>query len=412
MAGNVVYAASQWLTLVVMAKFGTPEMVGQFALALAIVMPILTFASLQLRVLQATDATGRFEFGHYLAVRLLTALVGLLLVSGAVFVGNYPPATVLVIAAVAVARSLDALSEVYYGLLQQRERMDYIAISLILHGLLQLLAFGLVISSSMSVVAAVGAMAAVSLAVLMLYDVPAARRLSGGMEGASGAVSVPVHRRHAPKWDVEAVRKIALLGLPISIVLTLNSLTGNIPRYFIAESLGERALGIFAAMFYLTVAGSTVMGAVGNAASPRLAKLIAVGDVPAFQRLLKKLTGIAVVTGLAGFAVAYLAGGPLLALVYRPEYAEHLGSFLWMMAATGPMYVASVLGVGINAMRRFHVQVPMPVLNVVATFAVAAAFIPKHGLLGAGQVVFLSSCASMVGTYVVLVFCLRAKAAG
>ncbi len=33
--GNVVYAGSQWGMLVVLAKLGTPEMVGQFSLGLA-----------------------------------------------------------------------------------------------------------------------------------------------------------------------------------------------------------------------------------------------------------------------------------------------------------------------------------------------------------------------------------------
>jgi hypothetical protein len=34
--GNVVYAACQWGILVALAKLGTPEMVGQFTLGLAV----------------------------------------------------------------------------------------------------------------------------------------------------------------------------------------------------------------------------------------------------------------------------------------------------------------------------------------------------------------------------------------
>ncbi|MGI8856402.1 MAG: hypothetical protein ACR2JW_11675, partial [Thermomicrobiales bacterium] len=39
--GNVVYAACQWGMLVVLAKLGSPEVVGQFALGLAITAPVI-----------------------------------------------------------------------------------------------------------------------------------------------------------------------------------------------------------------------------------------------------------------------------------------------------------------------------------------------------------------------------------
>ena len=35
-AGNAVYAACQWGMLVVLAKLGSPEMIGQFTLGLAV----------------------------------------------------------------------------------------------------------------------------------------------------------------------------------------------------------------------------------------------------------------------------------------------------------------------------------------------------------------------------------------
>jgi hypothetical protein len=72
LAGNVFYAMSQWGMLVIIAKLGTPETVGKFSLGLAIVGPILEFANLRLRQIQATDAKREYLFGHYFALRLFT----------------------------------------------------------------------------------------------------------------------------------------------------------------------------------------------------------------------------------------------------------------------------------------------------------------------------------------------------
>src|SRR5436190_15785492 len=80
LGGNVVYAACQWATLIVLAKLGSAEAVGQFALGLAVTAPIMLFANLQLASLQATDSTGEYRFGHYLALRLITTGLALVVI--------------------------------------------------------------------------------------------------------------------------------------------------------------------------------------------------------------------------------------------------------------------------------------------------------------------------------------------
>ena len=70
--GDALYAACQWGLLMVLARLGTPEMVGQFALALAVTAPVIIFSNLGLRPLQSTDACHQFAFGDYLTLRLST----------------------------------------------------------------------------------------------------------------------------------------------------------------------------------------------------------------------------------------------------------------------------------------------------------------------------------------------------
>lgn len=60
-----MYTACQWGMLSVLSKLGTPQVVGQFALALAITTPIVFFFNLQLRIVQATDARSEYAFSDY-----------------------------------------------------------------------------------------------------------------------------------------------------------------------------------------------------------------------------------------------------------------------------------------------------------------------------------------------------------
>jgi O-antigen/teichoic acid export membrane protein len=173
--------------------------------------------------------------------------------------------------------------------------------------------------------------------------------------------------------------------------MMLISLNSNIPRYFIEEYLGERELGIFAALAYLMIVGGMVVGALGDSATPRLAKYYASGDRRAFCNLLLKLVGIATLIGVAGVLVAVVAGRQILTVIYRPEYAEQTNLFVWLMAAAGIGYISSFLGYGMTAARYFRIQIPL-FASVATTSALASLWLlPKLELLGAAIALIMAA---------------------
>ena len=108
-AGNLVYAVSQWAMLTVLAKLGTPKMVGQFALGLAIATPVITFTNLALRQAQATDARAEYHFGDYLALRLIMTLLALTIIAGIAVAGyTSQPQTMMVILMMGLAKACEA----------------------------------------------------------------------------------------------------------------------------------------------------------------------------------------------------------------------------------------------------------------------------------------------------------------
>ena len=62
--------------------------------------------------------------------------------------------------------------------------------------------------------------------------------------------------------------------------MLLIALNNNISRYFVAHYLGVRELGIFSALVSFQAVGRLVIVALGQSASPRLARLYAEGDRP------------------------------------------------------------------------------------------------------------------------------------
>jgi len=196
--------------------------------------------------------------------------------------------------------------------------------------------------------------------------------------------------------------KLLWLALPLGFVMMLISLNTNIPRYFIERYLGERELGIFAAMSYLMVVGSIVVSALAESASPRLAKYYAAGNSTAFCTLLLKLVGVGLMLGAGGVFVAVVAGREILTLLYKPEYAERADLFAWLMVAAGIGYVSSFLGSGMTAARYFLVLMPLFALAT-GTSAIAGLWlIPTQGVRGAAIALIVGAIVQAVFTFGVI----------
>lgn len=400
--GNVVYAGCQWGMLVVLAKLGSPEMVGQFALGVAVTAPVIALSGLQLRALLATDAGGRYHFGHYFGLRLLTTAAAVLAIVTIAL--GYHREAMPVVLAIGLSKAIESISDVLFGLLQQRERMDRIATSMMVKGVLSLAALGGVVAAWGSLFWGVTAMAAAWASVLLLYDLPNALRVLAASpapiatppgatreDPLAGKAMAGSARLLRPCFDFQPLFQLAGLALPLGVVMFLLSLNANIPRYFVEQQGGNYELGILAALSYLSAAGYQVVMALGQSASPRLARYHHEGAQPAFRRLLMRLVVLMTGIGVAGFVVALVAGRPILCFLYRPEYAAQHVAFAWIMAAGGLSYVAAAFGFAATA-RRQLAQQPFILLAVVAvSLASSAWLVPARGVLGAALSMAISS---------------------
>ncbi|HEY9661285.1 MAG TPA: oligosaccharide flippase family protein [Allocoleopsis sp.] len=396
--GNGVYAASQWGMLVVMAKLGTPEMVGQLTLALAVTAPIFMLTNLQLGAVQATDANYDYLFNDYLGLRLIGTSLALLVIASIVYVAEYRWETALLIMIIGLAKAFESISDIFYSLFQQQERMDQIATSMMLKGLLSLVLLTIGIVATGSVLGGGLGLVFAWAIVLTAYDLYKGAWIIKTVLPASQANNqeLKLATTLQPRWQIKTLLKLMRLALPLGFVMMLISLNTNIPRFFIERYWSERELGIFSALAAFMMVGNLVIGALGQSATPRLAKHYATGNSSAFRQLLLKLVGIGAVIGAAAVVVALIAGPAILTLFYQTEYAERSDVLVWLMVAAGIGYVGSFLGYGVSATRAYNYLI-IPYLIITA---IAAGFsqllIPTYGLVGAAWALCAASLASCV----------------
>jgi len=379
LAGNVTYAACQWGIFLVLARLSGPEMVGKFALGFAVANPVILLSQFQLRALQATDASHKeFRPGDYFSLRLVTTLLAIGVIAAIAIGAGYRRETAWVVVVAGTAKAFDSLSDVFYGHLQQHEHMKQIARSMILRGVLSLCALGVVVWSTGSAVSGAIALAASWALILIIHDVPVAR--------AVGSISTRL------RWNSLALGRLLVRAFPLGVVTMLASLDSNIPRYFIAHHLGERALGLFAGIASLQGAGMVLVNAMGQSAAPRLARYHLLGDHRAFWSLLRRMLAIASVPGALLIGGALLAGNAVPRLLFGPAYAHEQSVFVWLTLSMAIWFLASVLGYGATASRRIHFQPYALAAVAVTTLSVCLFAVPRYGILGGA----IASAASAV----------------
>jgi O-antigen/teichoic acid export membrane protein len=390
-SGNVLYSACQWAIVLVLAKLGSPEQVGEYALGMAVSAPIILLANFQLRALLASDIRNQFTFRKYLTFRLVSLALALAVVAGAAVYTQGDSGRKGIILLVGFSQMLEYISETYYGLMQKRERVDRIAWSLLLKGPISLAVLCLAMYITRSVSWAVCGLSLGRLTILLAWD--------SRLGFAAKDDDEPTSRLD---WDGAAMLSLLRLALPLGVISMLGSLTPNIPRYFIDAFQGKAELGIFSAIASLLSVGTLMISALGQASFLPVAKACVSADQATYRNAIWRAVAMGGVLGGVAVAASMLFGHSLLVHLFRREYGEYTDLLVRMMIAGTIMFIASGLGYVMTAARRLGPQIPLLLVSAVAAAATSAWAIPRHGLSGAADAFLISACVQLAGTGVIL----------
>lgn len=406
--GNATYAACQWGMLIVLAKLGSPAAVGLFALASAIISPIIMVTNMQLCGVIITDVKREHPFVDYISVRLFSSAVALLVISLILCIGRFQPVIIFTTFMLLLAKVIESFSDVFYGLFQQHEKMELMAKSMIIKGILSVSVLGIGFYLTSSLILALAGLFLAWTIVFIFYDVPMGKSLLG----ISGEEKLPLLILPAVSLLMNQKRNllnIIKISFPLGIVMSILSLNTNIPRYAIEKFLGTHDLGIFAALAYTTIVINMFVHSLGQTMVPRLASFFINNDIVSFKKLFEKMILINLSIGIFGLLVAIFVGKTLLSLVYTPEYSLYSNLFIILMVSTIFSGIASSFGFTITAARQFRPQVPLFIIVLLSTFLFSFLAIPRFKLIGAASALIISALIQILGCWIILIRALKNK---
>ncbi|MDX2178247.1 MAG: lipopolysaccharide biosynthesis protein [Bryobacteraceae bacterium] len=391
LAGNGAASLSQWAIVVIVARWLGFRAGGEYALALAVVNPIVTLANLQLRAILASDAAGRFAFWDYLSMRLWTSLAAAVAV---VQFGTWNPqlsATVLL--GVLAVKLVESMSDLYYGAFQRADRLDWIAQSTITKASLSLGLLLLVGALWNSLALGLFAAAVGSGIVWSWFDCAQASKLK--LKGAG---------RLLPDWPPNwpALRSLLETSLPLGVVMMLISLNQSLPRFAIEKHVGREELGQFAAIAAMAQAVNLALNAVGQSATAPLSRMAMTRDWPAFRAMFGKQFAVGLLIVVGSTAVSAVFGTALLALVFGNAGPDQSWILVLQMFAAGMTALAGLCGYALTALGEFRRQLLLFIPVTSLTAVLCRSLIPNWGVEGAAWVMVLSATAHLAAAGVFL----------
>jgi O-antigen/teichoic acid export membrane protein len=390
--GNIIYSLSQWAIVVALAKFGNVEMVGIFSLALAIAAPIFMFTNLQLRVVQIADVGNEFNLSTYFSLRIYSSLLALFISSGILLLFDYQWETKLTIFIIGVAKTIESVSDILWGWQQKNERMDFIAKSMFLRGIISVISFASVIYFTGDIIAGSLVLGLSWGLVLLFYDIPKRKLIK--RETKNEILFILIRNRD----HIKHITRLIRIALPLGIVLAFISLNANIPRYFVEYNLGEASLGIFSALLYLMIPGNLIVNSMGQSMSLQMAKMFHEKNIPVFRNYLKNIIFMGGMISVTGLILSIFWGKELLLIFYTWEYAQQDILLIWIMGASFFIYLSTGLGYGMTAAGYFKSQIPLFAMITILTIVTNFIFVPRFGILGAVISVLVSGFAQFAGS--------------
>lgn len=398
-AGNGVYMAAYWAQTAAIAKLSSPQHVGTYAAAIALVQPIIIFSQLQLRAVIATDVKEKYSFNDYLFVRLLTTLLALIVIFIASVISKGSLQVKQVLFWIGCVTAIESMSDIYHGRFQHHRRMDIIAISIMMRGVLMLIALivGFSITKSLSI-GSIAMTVAASL-VLCFYDIPMNKRYAATentkcyADGGEMQKSSALGRR---------VLSIFWLALPLGAIVVLNSLKYNMSRYAIMAHLSEVDLGVFSALSALIGMPKVIVSAIGQSASTPLAIDFQNRSFRRFWYIVGIMIAIALAIGVVFIVGAAVAGRQVISLVYRPEYVCSPALIFWLVIGNTIANISTFLGVALTSARAYKSQLPFAILSLIAVVIANSLLVPRLGLMGAAYATVITAMVTLVGNVFVL----------
>ena len=374
-------AALSVLLLVIVTRLTDTASSDVFSLGWAVAQIMFTIGCFQVRLYQATDASGRFGFRQYLKYRGITIFAMIIASVGYVIINGHTGTKASVILLLCGYKLVDALSDVYQGWFQHKERLDLAGKALTARVAAALVFFTLVLWIKHDIVWACISINISSWICFFLFDIRYIKH-SDTEEKQNAA--------KGKKWILE----LTIQCLPLFINFFLVNTIFNAPKLAIDNAIlnNELAAGAQTAysIIFMPAFCINLIYLVFRHIITRMAISWQERDFFKYTRyltsILLSLLAISAAVCLAG----WFLGIPVLQFIYSVDLTGLRPAFMILLAGGCFNAFINAFDNAITVMRKQYALLPMYLITTIEMTVLAPVMIHERGIQGA-SITFLTS---------------------
>ena len=393
--GYVVFMASRFGVILMIAWLADKSTVGIYTLAVSICAPVFEFAKLNLRAVQATDAKNEFSFSICFALRIVTTATAAAAIPILCLYWDLTPLQMWTAIGLGALTVVDLMADVVYGLLQRLEAMSRVSASQMLHGVARVTLLTGALVAGANLPTSVFCAAAAAAAVLLLWDVGS---LLWALHNETDSAEAVAWR---PQWSIGPMQRLFFAALPLGIINFCDQLILHLPRLQLEKNAGDAVLGAYGVCSLFLSAGFVVIVALADSVRPRMARYFLV-DRRRFGKLWLGTVAVAGLVGAVGVAGAWLLGEWVLRLAFPAEYADHADLLFWMSITAAVWYLSGITHTTVLSTRRFKSQLPVVLVAAPLAYWLSTVWIPQHEALGAAWASTIGYAVRLVGAAILV----------
>ncbi len=393
-AGSAVYAFSSFLMLLIVVRICGDVEAGIFSIGYAIAQLMLTVGIFESTTFFATDAGNQFTYEQYLAFKIFTC--ALMIVVSIVYVSSFgfDQHKALVAYALCAFRLFEALAQYWFAAFQKLERLDIGGFSSVWRSVIAIVLFAAVLFVNQDVAMA-ATLAAVSEAVwIAAYDIPRLRKI------------VRIGR---PDFTLKVQAKLLWACLPMFVASFLAAYLNNVSKYAIDEVGTNEMQTVFNVLFMPAFVINLFLIFFMRPSLTTLASHWLNHEFPPFAKILVRLLAIAAGITVGVIAVCAVIGIPLLEWFYGIDLTGYMPALLVVMLGGGFLSASNVFYNALVVIRMQHAVLIGYVLAIGVAVATAVPLVLAQGIMGACIAYTIACVALFVAFAVIFVVCARIK---
>lgn len=353
--------------MILITRINSMDDAGIFTLSFSIACLVYHIGTYAGRVYQVTNVNDSITDSDFIIHRAITCVMMIFISLMYCFISGYSLYKFTVVILLCIYKSLEAFSDVLYGVVQKNNNLYQVGISLTIKSVFALILFVVVDIVTRNIIYSILFAILAWILVIVLYD----------FKNVNYVSKFKLH------FNISSLRDIFKNGFFVFIINFLSSYIVNAPKY----ALDGRASNELQAIFGIILMPATLISLGAQYfIQPFLEQLTSSfknNDKKAFNKVVIKLLFITSGLGVICLIGAYILGIPVLSLVYGLELSAYLFELEIIIFGSILFALSLILSSALITVRYNFIQFIVFVITSVFGFFISIILITRFSIDGA-----------------------------